>query len=62
MQKIFCENATFYDLRNDNEFVQPKVKSVCNEQKASHLKACSGGKCYHQRYEIQNRFVSLKQR
>ena len=31
-------------------------------QKASDLKVRSCGKCYHQRYEIQNRFFSLKHR
>ena len=30
MQEIFCENAIHYNLRNNNEFVQPKVKSVNN--------------------------------
>ena len=30
MQEIFCENATHYNLRNNNEFVQPRVKSVSN--------------------------------
>ena len=30
MQEIFCENATHYNLRNNNEFVQPRVKSVNN--------------------------------
>ena len=29
-QEIFCENATHYNLRNNNEFVQPRVKSVNN--------------------------------
>ena len=57
MQEIFCENVTHYNLRNDNEFVQPTVKSVSNG-----TESVSFGKCYHQRYEIRNRFVSLKQR
>ena len=30
MEEIFCENATHYNLRNNNEFVQPRVKSVNN--------------------------------
>ena len=30
MQEIFCENATHYNLRNNSEFVQPRVKSVSN--------------------------------
>ena len=30
MQEIFSENATHYNLRNNNEFVQPRVKSVSN--------------------------------
>ena len=62
MQDIFCENAAHYNLRNNNQFVQPRVKSVSNGQKASSLEVRSCGKCYHQRYEIRNHFVSLKQR
>ena len=30
MQEIFRENAIHYNLRNNNEFVQPRVKSVNN--------------------------------
>ena len=30
IKEIFCENATHYDLCNDNQFVQPRVKSVIN--------------------------------
>ena len=30
MQEIFCENTIHYNLRNNNEFVQPRVRSVNN--------------------------------
>ena len=30
MKEIFCENAAHHNLRNNNEFLQPKVKSVSN--------------------------------
>ena len=30
MQEIFRENTTRYNLRNNNEFTQPKVRSVSN--------------------------------
>ena len=29
-QEIFCENESHYNLRNNNEFVQPRVRSVGN--------------------------------
>ena len=28
MQEIFCDNTTYYNLRNNNEFFQPRVRSV----------------------------------
>ena len=30
MQEIFCDNTTYYNLRNGNEFFQPRVRSVNN--------------------------------
>ena len=30
MQEIFCENTNDYNLRNNNEFIQPRVRSVNN--------------------------------
>ena len=30
MQEIFCENESHYNLRNNNEFIQPRVRSVNN--------------------------------
>ena len=30
MQGIFCENERHYNLRNNNEFIQPKMRSVGN--------------------------------
>ena len=30
MQEIFRENTTHYNLRNNNEFTQPRVRSVSN--------------------------------
>ena len=30
MQEIFCENQSHYNLRNNVEFVQPRVRSVGN--------------------------------
>ena len=62
MQEIFCENATNYNLRNNNEFAQPRVKSVRIGTESVRFKDRSCGKCYHQQYEIRNRFVSSKQR
>ena len=40
----------------------PEWNLLAMGQKASDLKVRSCGKCYHQQYEIRNRFVSLKQR
>ena len=40
----------------------PEWNPLTTGQKASDLKVRSCGKCYHQRYEIRIRFVSLKQR
>ena len=62
MQEIFCENAIHYNLRNNNEFVQPRVKSVNNGTESVRFKGLQLWQCYHQRYEIRIRFVSLKQR
>ena len=30
MQEIFCANTTYYNLRNHNDFFQPRVRSVNN--------------------------------
>ena len=30
MQEIFCENIIHYNLRNNNEFIQPRVRSIGN--------------------------------
>ena len=30
MQEIFCDNTTYYDLCNNDEFFQPRVRSVNN--------------------------------
>ena len=30
MQEIFCDNTTYYNLRNSNDFFQPRVRSVNN--------------------------------
>ena len=30
MQEILRENTTHYNLRNNNEFIQPRVRSVNN--------------------------------
>ena len=30
MQEIFCDNTTYYNLRNNNDFFQPRVRSVNN--------------------------------
>ena len=30
MQEIFCDNTPYYNLRNSNEFFQPRVRSVNN--------------------------------
>ena len=30
IQEIFCDNTTYYNLRNNNEFFQPRVRSVNN--------------------------------
>ena len=38
MQEIFCENATHYNLHNNNEFVQPRVKSVSNGTESGQFK------------------------
>ena len=38
IQEIFCENAAHYNLRNNNEFVQPRMKSVSNEPESVRFK------------------------
>ena len=38
MQEIFCENATHYNLRNNNEFVKPRVRSVNNRTESVRFK------------------------
>ena len=38
MQEIFCENTTHYDLRNNNEFIQPRVRSVNNGSESIRFK------------------------
>ena len=44
MQEIFCENATHYNLRNNNKFVQPRVKSVSNGTESVR---CKGPQLWH---------------
>ena len=29
-EEIFCETTTYYSLRNNNKFIQPRVRSVNN--------------------------------
>ena len=43
MQKIFCENMTHYNLRNNNEFIQPRVRSVNNGPGGDSLLVSDGG-------------------
>ena len=38
MQEIFCENTTHYNLRNNNEFIQPRVRSVSNGSESIRFK------------------------
>ena len=38
MQEIFCENMTHYNLRNNNEFIQPRVRSVNNGSESVRFK------------------------
>ena len=38
MQEIFCENESHYNLRNNNEFVQPRVRSVGNDTESVRFK------------------------
>ena len=38
MQEIFCENTTRYNLRNNNEFIQPRVRSVNNGSESVRFK------------------------
>ena len=38
MQEIFCENTTHYYLRNNNEFIQPRVRSVNNSLESVRFK------------------------
>ena len=38
MQEIFCENITHYNLRNNNEFIQPRVRSVNNGSESVRFK------------------------
>ena len=64
MQEIFRENRTPYNLRNNNEFTQPRVRLVSKAtgQKASDLKVRNCDKRCHQPYGIQKPFVNLKKR
>ena len=38
MQEIFRENKTYYNLLNDNEFFQPRVRSVNNRTESVRFK------------------------
>ena len=38
MHEIFCENTTHYNLRNNNEFFQPRVRSVNNGSESVRFK------------------------
>ena len=38
MQEIFCENTTHYNLRNNKEFIQPRVRSVNNGSESVRFK------------------------
>ena len=38
MQEIFFENLTHYNLRNNNEFIQPRVRSVNNVSESVRFK------------------------
>ena len=62
MQEIFCEKPTHYNLRNNNEFIQPRVRSVNNDSESVRLKVRSCDKLHHNQYAIQNPVISLKQR
>ena len=41
MQEIFGENTTHYNLHNNNEFIQPRMRSVNNGSETSDLKVRS---------------------
>ena len=38
MQEILCENRTHYNLHNNNEFIQPRVRSVNNGSESIRFK------------------------
>ena len=61
MQEIFCENESHYNLRNNNEFVQPRVRSVGNGTESVRFKVHNYGKCCRKQYETQDPLLSLKQ-
>ena len=43
MQEVFRENTTPYNLRNNNEFIQPRVRSVSNGTESVRVKVRSCG-------------------
>ena len=38
MQEVFRENTTRYNLRNNNEFIQPRMRSVSNGTESVRVK------------------------
>ena len=38
MQEIFCENTTHYNLCTNDEFIQPRVRSVNNSSESVRIK------------------------
>ena len=59
MQEIFQENTTRYNLRN-NEFIQPRVRSVSNGTQSIRFKFRNCGKHYHQQYGILKTFINFE--
>ena len=62
MQEIFRDNTTHYNLRNNNKFTQPRVRSVSKGTESVRFKGPQLWQTLPQPYGIQKTFVDLKKR
>ena len=61
MQEILCEHESHYNLRNNNEFVQPNVRSVGNGTESVRFKGPQLWQIFRKQYETRDPLLSLKQ-
>ena len=62
MREIFCENMTHYNLRNNNEFIQPRVRSVNNGSESIRFKGPQLWQTLPLTIHKSDPFINLKQR